>query len=96
MLQEEIPHITVPYINDVPIKGPATAYLLEDGSPEVLTNNPGIKRFVFEHFNNLNCVVQWMQYCRGTFLGFKVLLCVTDFLVVGHRCTPEGQLPDKS
>lgn len=31
MLREEIPHVTRPYIDDVPIKGPKTRYELPDG-----------------------------------------------------------------
>ena len=31
ILQQEIPHLTIPYIDDVPVKGPASRYLLGDG-----------------------------------------------------------------
>ena len=36
-----------------------------------------------------------MKYCGGTFSGTKSFLCVREFVVVGHRCTPEGRLPDE-
>ena len=39
ILQPEIPHVTQPYIDNVPVKGPATRYIKEDGEPE----NPGIR-----------------------------------------------------
>ncbi|KAH7917090.1 hypothetical protein BV22DRAFT_994536, partial [Leucogyrophana mollusca] len=96
ILQDEIPTFTVPFIDDVPVKGPLTTYPTADGSPEVLKDNPGIRRFVFEHFQTLNRIVEHMKYCDGTFSGPKAMLCVTDFFVVGHRCTPEGRLPDES
>ena len=34
ILQPEIPHTTVPYIDDVPLCSPADRYLLADGSEE--------------------------------------------------------------
>ena len=48
----------VPYIDDVPVRSPATCYPLPDGEEERIPENPGIRRFVWEHFQGLNCVVQ--------------------------------------
>jgi hypothetical protein len=95
ILQAEIPHVTIPYIDDVPIKGLMTMYQKVDNSYKTIPENPGICRFVWEHFENLNRVVQRMKYCGGTFPGPKLYLCVPDIVVLGHRCTPEGQLPDE-
>jgi len=96
ILQPEIPTFTVPYIDDVPIKGPISDYQHPDGTFETIAENPGIRRFVWEHLNNVNRIVQQMKYSGGTFSGFKAILCATDFSVVGHRCTPHGRIPDKS
>jgi hypothetical protein len=95
ILQAEIPHITIPYIDDVPIKGLMTMYQNVDDSYKTIPENPGIHWFVWEHFENLNRVVQRMKYCGGTFSGPKLYLCVPEIFVLGHRCTPEGQLPDE-
>ena len=43
ILQEEIPHFTQPYIDDVPVRGPATRYLQENGEPETIPENLGIR-----------------------------------------------------
>ena len=96
ILQEEIPHVTVPYIDDVPIRGPASRYIKENGEPETISDNPGIRRFVWEHFQDLNGVVQRMKYSGGTFSGYKSLLCAAEITVLGHRCTIDGRLPDQS
>jgi hypothetical protein len=96
ILQAEIPHVTIPYINDVPIKGPTTMYQKVNDSYETIPENPGIRRFVWEHFENLNRVVQRMKYCSGSFSSPKLFLCVPEIFVLDHRCTPEGQLPDES
>ena len=96
ILQPEIPHVTQPYINDIPVKGPATRYLQDDGEPETIPENPGIQQFVWEHFQDLNCIVQQMKYSAGTFSGLKTTLCTKEITVLGHHCTMEGWLPDKS
>ena len=84
ILQPEIPQTTIPYIDDVPIRG------------ETHPDNSGIRRFVWEHFQGLNRVVQCMKYCGGTFSGYKVILCAEETTVVRHCCTPDGRLPDES
>ena len=94
ILQPEIPDVTVPYIDDVPVKGPKSRYVLPDGSYEMIPENSGIRRFVWEHFQNLNRVVQRMKYCGGTFSGYKTVLCAPEITVVGHRCTMEGRMPE--
>jgi hypothetical protein len=57
ILQAEIPHVTIPYIDDVPVKGLTTMYQKVNDSYETIPENPGIHRFVWEHFENLNRVV---------------------------------------
>jgi hypothetical protein len=37
-----------------------------------------------------------MNYCGGMFSGPKLYLCMPEIFVLGHRCTPEGRLPDES
>ncbi|KAH9973653.1 hypothetical protein BJV77DRAFT_957760, partial [Russula vinacea] len=104
ILQPEIPDTTVPYIDDrisahaaasaAHHRGPETRYVLADGTEERIPANPGIRRFVWEHFQSLNCVVQRVKYCGGTFSGPKSVLCAEEIIAVGHRCTPQGRLPD--
>jgi hypothetical protein len=94
ILQPEIPEFTVPYIDDVAIKGPASRYPLPGGKFETIPQNPDIRRFVWEHFQNVNRVVQRMKYCGGTFSGLKLTLCAPEITVLGHRCSYLGRLPD--
>jgi hypothetical protein len=49
ILHDELPHVANIFIDDLPIKGPHTQYLNKDGEPEVLKENPGIRRFIWEH-----------------------------------------------
>ena len=67
---------------------------MTEGTYEMIKENKGIRRFVWEHFQNLNRVVQHMKYCGGTFLGPKTVLCAEEITVVGHRCTSKGRKPE--
>lgn len=80
----------MPYIDDVPVKGPSTCYELPNREYEVISENPGIHCFVWEHFQNVNHVIHQMQKAGGTFSGKKTDLCLTEVVVVGHKCMYEG------
>jgi len=90
ILQPEIPETMVPYIDDVPIHRPATCYQLPNGDEEWIPENPGIRRFVWEHFQGLNHIIQHVKYCGGTFSGYKLLLCAEEITAVRHHCMPQG------
>lgn len=94
ILQPEVLDFTVPYIDDVAIKGPLYRYALTDGSFERIPESPGIRRFVWEHFIKLNQIVQHMKHAGGTFSGY--MICSPEITILGHRCTPEGWVPDSS
>jgi len=57
VLKDEIPHMANIFIDDLPIKGPTTQYLDMHGKPEVLKENPGIRRFVWEHAQDVHRVL---------------------------------------
>ena len=58
ILQPEVPQYTIPYIDDVPIRGPTSTYQATDGTFKTIPENSGIRRFIWEHFQNLNHIVQ--------------------------------------
>src|ERR1700761_3496236 len=87
ILRDEIPHLTMPYIDDVPIRGPGSLYKLPDGTCETIPENTGIWRFIWEYFKDLNRLIQRVKYCGGTFSGAKSVLCAGEFHVVGHLCS---------
>ncbi len=92
-LREEIPHVTMPYIDDVPLRGPASRYILENGEEERISSNPGIRRFVWEHMQNVNRILQRLKYAGLTVSGKKAIICAEEFVVVGHTCSTEGRRP---
>ena len=91
VLEPEIPHITIPFLDDVGVKGPLTHYKLPDGLYETIPENSGIRRFIWEHFQNLSRLVQRMIYVRCTWSGIKGILCVSDAVIIGHLCTYDGR-----
>ncbi|KAJ3739179.1 hypothetical protein DFH05DRAFT_1358495, partial [Lentinula detonsa] len=56
-LQPEIPEYTVPYLDDVNVKGPPTRYELSGGGFECIATNAGIRRFIWEHLQNVNRIL---------------------------------------
>jgi hypothetical protein len=96
ILQLEIPHVMQPYIDDVLVQGPSSRYIHDNGKPKTIPDNSGIRRFVWEHFQDLNRVVQQMKYSGGAFSGYKMILCAPEITILGHRCTQEGQLLNQS
>ena len=93
ILQEEIPEFTIPYIDDVPVRGPASRYEIRPGVFETIPDNPGIRKFVWEHMQNVNRILQRMKYCGGTFSGKKTKICAESIEVLGHKCDFEGRKP---
>ncbi|KAG5633727.1 hypothetical protein H0H81_005652, partial [Sphagnurus paluster] len=97
ILQPEIPDKTIPYIDDVPIKGPDDWHIVpETGLPATHPANPGVRLAIWEFFQDVNRILQCMKYCGGTFSGRKLQLCVERFKVLGHICTPQGRIPEES
>ena len=96
ILQDEIPDITVPLIDDCPIKGPRSRYETPDGSFETIPENLGIRCFIFEHLSNVNCVLQRLKAAGATVSAKKFVLAASSIVVVGHKVSYEGRIPDDS
>ena len=93
ILKLEIPEFTIPYIDDVPVRGPVSRYEIGPGEYETIPENKGIRRFIWEHMGNVNRILQRMKYCGGTFSGKKTLVCSDAIEVLGHKCDYEGRKP---
>jgi hypothetical protein len=94
VLQDEIPETANIFIDDLPIKGPATQYLQKDGKPEVLLENPGIRRFIWEHAQDVHRVMHRINCVGATFSPKKTQICRPKVVIVGITCSPEGRSPD--
>jgi hypothetical protein len=94
ILKDEIPAIALPVADDTGIKGPKTRYELPDGSYETIPENPGIRRFVWEHLTDVHRVIQRVEAYGATFSGKKVFIGVPEATILGHVCNYEGRVAD--
>ena len=93
ILQDEIPNKAGVFIDDIPIKGPPTQYLGADGKPELLPQNTGIRRYIWEHINDVHRVLHRIGESGGTVSGKKMQLCQSEVEIVGHKCSSKGREP---
>src|SRR6201992_1144812 len=93
ILQEEVPHIAGVFIDDIPIKGPSTKYLDKDGKEERIPQNPGIRRFIWEHLNDVHRILHRIGEAGGTVSGKKMQSCQAEVEIVGHKCSSKGREP---
>lgn len=94
ILHEEIPHVANIFIDDLPIKGPASQYLDKDGKPETIPGNSQIRRFIWEHAQDVHRIMHKVKCAGGTFSGVKTQICRPEVLIVGQKCNPQGRVPD--
>lgn len=94
ILKEEMPHIADIFIDDLPIKGPATIYPDKNGDPEVLKVNTGIRRFIWEHACDVHRIMHRVGHAGGTFSPSKIQLAKREVIILGQQCSPEGRSPD--
>ena len=71
ILRDKIPHIANVFIDDLPIKGPATCYEDVNGNAETLPANPGIQRFIWEHAVDVHRIMHHFAHAGRTFSGPK-------------------------
>jgi hypothetical protein len=84
------------FIDDLPVKFSTTRYQDEDGSYETIPENPGIHRFIWEHLIVVNRILQHLQNVGATVSAKKFVLVAPDAVIVGHKCTFEGQIPHEA
>ena len=82
------------FLDDITLLGPKTRYEQEDGTYEVHSENPNIRRFVWEHVVDLNRILHQLVHAGATVLAKKLQLCQLEIIVVGRKCTYNRQEPD--
>ena len=96
ILEPEIPHVAKPFLDDTVVKGPVSRYETPDGGYETIPENPGIRRFIWEHLNDVHRVIHRLGHAGATISAKKIFLAAPDVIVLGHKCTYEGRVPDDS
>jgi len=96
ILQDEIPNTANIFIDDLPIKGPTSQYLDSEGKPEVLEENHGIRRFIWEHAQDVHRIMHRVKCAGATFAADKAQICRPEVLIIGQTCNIAGRSPDET
>lgn len=85
ILKDHIPKRAMPFLDDIGVKGPTSTYEGEEVEP-------GVRRFVLEHIQNLSMVLADIERA-GCTIGPKSQFCMNGINAVGFVCTGEGRKP---
>ena len=92
ILQDEIPHHTMPFIDDLLVKSRISWYQRPDSLYEMIPENLGIRLFIWKHLIVVHRIVQCLQNVNAMVSAKKIVLATLDATIVGHKCTSEGQV----
>ena len=87
VLRDCIPDITMPFLEDIPIKGCSEEVKDESIRPD------GCRRFVVDHISDYKKILQMLQGARLICFGEKSDFGKSEILVVGHLGGPYGWMP---
>lgn len=87
VLRDFIPEKTMPFLDDVPIKGCA-----EEDKEETL-DLKGCRRFVADHIADCEKILTRLEEVHLTLSGAKSMFGVEEIMVVGHMCGAYGRKP---
>jgi hypothetical protein len=96
ILEPEIRDVTWPFMDNCSTKGPMTRYEAVDSRYETNPTNLLICRFIWEHLTNVHHILHRLR-CAGTTISAKKLfVAVPEVVILEHKCTYEGCMPDDS
>ena len=90
VLKDCIPDITMPFLDNIPIKG------CLDEEKDESEDKDGCRRFVVDHMKDCEKVLQRLEDANFTFSGEKSAFGKPEILVVGHLCGAYGRKPSPS
>ena len=96
ILQDKIPHHTMPFIDDLLVKSEMSRYQRLDGSYKTIPENPGIRLFIWKHLTVVHRILQRLQNVNATVSAKKFILAAPDATIVGHKCISEGWVPHEA
>ena len=87
VLRDCIPDITMPFLDDIPIKG------CPESEKDESLDQDGCRRFVSNHIKDCGRVLERLEGAWLTFSGEKSAFGQHEILVVGHLCGPYRRKP---
>ncbi|KAL3688565.1 hypothetical protein R1sor_014874 [Riccia sorocarpa] len=88
VLREFVPEITIPFLDDIPMKGCAT-----EEKDETL-DATGCRKFVSDHIRDVGKILHRLREVHLTLSAEKSRFGVPEILVVGHVCDSFGRRPN--
>ncbi|KAL3692893.1 hypothetical protein R1sor_006544 [Riccia sorocarpa] len=88
ILRDFVPEKTMPFLDDVPIKG-----CIEEDKDETLDQR-GCRRYVVEHIADCEKILSRLEEVNLTLSGAKTIFGVREVVIVGHLCGSFGRKPD--
>ncbi|KAL3696074.1 hypothetical protein R1sor_010150 [Riccia sorocarpa] len=88
VLREFVPEITIPFLDDIPMKGCAT-----EEKDETL-DATGCRKFLSDHIRDVEKILNKLREVHLTLSGEKSRFGVPEILVVGHVCDSSGRRPN--
>ena len=87
VLRDFIPQITMPFIDDLPIKG------CEENKKDEELDQRGCRKFVANHIADCESILTRLEEVHLTLSSSKSIFGAREVLIVGHLCSPEGWRP---
>ena len=87
ILRDCIPDITMPFLDDIPIRG-----CPEDAKDKSI-NAEGCPKFVADHIADCEKILWRLESARLTFSGENSAFGQSEILVAGHLCGSYGRKP---
>ena len=87
VLKDCIPDITMPFLDDILIKG------CSDEEKDESKDKEGCRKFVADHIKDCEKALQRLEDANLTFSGEKSAFGQPEILVVGHMCGAYGRKP---
>jgi len=96
ILEPEIPTVAKPFVDDMAIRGPVSQYKTSDDGYETIPENAGIRRFIWEHLNDVHRVIHRLGHAGATVSAPKLFIAAPEVIILGHKCNYKGRIPDES
>ena len=96
ILTPEIPNVAKPFLDNIAIKGSVSHYETKDGGYDTIPENTGIRRFIWEHLNDVHRILHRFKHAGATASAPKLFIATPEVIVLSHKCTYEGRIPDDS
>ena len=96
LMKDEYPENASTFVDDINVLGPRSYYKDEKGVEEMFSDNPKIRRWVWEYAITLNRVLHRIRKVGGSVAGKKAIICAPSVPVTGYMVSYEGRHPLES